>query len=111
MSDKRYAKETDLVKVVLLGLGKHFPTTCRAWRNNAGAAMVKDQFVRFGVKGQADISGIMSDGRRLEIECKAEGKKQSKDQIAFMEMIRAHRGLYILAYNFQDVINGLVWGK
>lgn len=80
----------------------------RAWRQNTGVAKYRDRTVRFGVPGQADISGLVfPSGRRLEIEVKTKTGRQSKPQIAYAEMTRAMGGLYILARCVEDVYNAL----
>ena len=75
----------------------------RIWRNNTGMARRGKYHVRFGVVGQADISGIYHDGRRIEIECKSPHKKRTDAQIAWAEMIQKFNGIYILAYSIEDV--------
>jgi hypothetical protein len=59
--------------------------------------------VRFGVPGQADISGLLSSGRRVEIEVKSATGRQSPQQRAFEAMISKFGGLYILARSVEDV--------
>lgn len=94
--------EHQIVAEILVGIGCNFPTI-RAWRQNTGAFKSESgSFVRFGVVGQGDISGIIGPhGRRLEIEVKVLGGKQSKHQKSFQEMIQKMGGLYILAYDFE----------
>jgi hypothetical protein len=82
----------------------------RIWRSNSGAAIWRGKngssggLVRFGVPGQADISGIMRpSGRRIEIEVKTLTGKQSKEQQAWQKMIEWAGGLYILARRIEDV--------
>ena len=63
--------ERQILAEILTWIGSR--SWARAWRNNAGAVRYRDaegrkRAVRFGMKGQADISGILHDGRRLEIE-------------------------------------------
>lgn len=97
---------------ILLRWGAH--PQVRLWRQNSGllwapASGGKLQRVRAGVVGCADLSGLIGpNGRRLEIEAKAEGQEQSADQIAFMEMVGAQGGLYILAFTVSDVDQVLV---
>jgi len=43
----------------------------RLWRANVGVARIGDRLIRFGIPGQADLTGILPDGRRLEIEVKS----------------------------------------
>ena len=83
-------------------------TDLRAWRANAGAALSKRGLVRFGVPGQADISGLFfNTGRRLEIEVKTATGRQSPQQRKFQTMIERFGGLYILARSVDDVRTAL----
>jgi hypothetical protein len=99
--------EGDLVKIVLMNLGKFFPNDVRAWRNNSGSTKVDNRFIVFGVPGQGDISGILKDGRRIEIECKFGKGRQSEQQKSFQKMIDNFNGIYILSYTWEDVFNRL----
>lgn len=78
------------------------------WRNNTGAAVYeskgKKRFVRFGVKGQGDITGILK-GRRIEIETKTDTGILSTDQKLFRDMIIAEGGVYVVARRLADVVN------
>ena len=77
------------------------------WRNNVGGVYYDSkkgkQFVRFGVKGQADITGIR-DGRRIEIETKTKEGKLNLDQEMFRDMILSQGGLYFVARSVDDVM-------
>ncbi|MFP4145893.1 MAG: VRR-NUC domain-containing protein [Phycisphaeraceae bacterium] len=80
----------------------------RLWRQNTGAAPYRDakgqkRLVRFGVPGQADLSGILPGGVRLEIEVKGPKGRQSHEQQAFQRMIERFGGVYVLARSVQDV--------
>lgn len=76
----------------------------RLWRQNTGAAVTKQgSLVRFGIPGQADISGIRSDGVRIEIEVKTARGRQSQAQRRWQAMIEKHNGIYILARSVDDV--------
>lgn len=80
----------------------------KAWRQNTGAVVSeykgKRRFMRFGLPGQADITGILQEpeprgrgaGIRLEIECKRPGGKQSEAQQEFQTMIQSMGGIYLL---------------
>ena len=94
---------TDLVKQILREFGSR--EGIRLWVNNAGAARSSTgQVVRFGVPGQADISGILAPhGRRIEIEAKTGSGRQNKNQRKFQAMIEKHGGLYVLARSVGDV--------
>ena len=108
-----------LVNEVLLILGSS--VYCRVWKSHTGALPTLDSIKRairvavfsgsfsiawrelsyltFGLPGSADISGILKDGRRLEIECKTGNAKQSKQQKKFQEMIEKFGGVYILTHS------------
>ena len=60
----------------------------RIWRQNSGSAQIGNRYVHFGVKGCADISGlVMPHGRRLEIEVKSPTGRQRREQVNFQRMI------------------------
>lgn len=84
-------------------------TDLRLWRINNGVFFTPDmnRVVKVGLTGSADLSGILHDGRRLEIECKSKTGKQRTEQIAFERMIRRFNGVYILARSVADVEDAL----
>ena len=75
----------------------------RLWRSNAGVARMGNRVVRFGVPGQADLTGILADGRRLEIEVKSPTGRQTQDQKNYQRMIERFGGVYVLARCVEDV--------
>jgi len=75
----------------------------RLWRQNTGVAFYAGRTVRFGLPGAADLSGILSDGRRIEIEVKSPTGRQTKEQAAYQRMIERFGGLYVLARCLNDV--------
>jgi len=79
----------------------------RLWRANTGVARIGDRVVRFGVPGQADLTGILPDGRRLEVEMKSPGRTQTEDQRNFQRMIERFGGIYVLARSVEDVAHAL----
>lgn len=80
----------------------------RLWRANCGAAeTATGRIIKFGIKGQADLSGILPGGIRLEIEVKTATGRQSADQRAFGEMIKRWGGVYVLARSVADVETAL----
>lgn len=94
--------ETDLVNDILLEFGAR--PDLRIWRQNTGAARTsRGALVRFGIPGQADISGILSNGRRIEIECKSPHGRQTQEQRSWQAMIERFGGLYVLARSVDDV--------
>lgn len=78
------------------------------WRQNTGAARIGNRFVRFGLKGAADLCGVISpEGRALFIEVKSPTGKQSPEQHAFERLVTKHGALYVLARSLTDVTNAL----
>lgn len=84
------------------------------WRQNTGGMKIPDKgkrqgyrFIKFGKKGAADITGLLKDGRRIEVECKVGSNKQSEDQVIFQRMIEINNGIYILCYSPQELITKL----
>ncbi len=66
------------------------------WRQNTGAVKVRNQWVRFGLPGQADITGCVGP-KRLEIECKSDKGRLSPEQRAFGDRMLALGAVYIVA--------------
>lgn len=93
--------EHALVQSILIEFGSR--PTLRLWRVNTGAALGRAGFVRFGLPGMADISGIMQGGRRIEIEAKTATGRQSPEQKRWQAMIEKFGGLYVLARSVEDV--------
>lgn len=79
----------------------------RLWRQNTGVARYAapggPRTVRFGLPGAADLSGILRDGRRIEIEVKAPTGRQTEEQQRFGAMIERMGGIYVLARSVEDV--------
>jgi hypothetical protein len=75
----------------------------RLWRANSGVARMGNRKVRFGVPGQADLTGILPGGVRLEVEVKSATGRQSPEQAAYQAMIVRFGGVYVLARSVGDV--------
>ena len=105
MPGQRKLEEKRIQNSILREFGTR--TDMRLWRNNVGQATFGGQSVQFGVKGQADLSGLAPSGRRLEVEVKTWEGKQSTDQFNFEKMIKRFNGIYILARSIDDVYHGL----
>jgi len=100
-----------------------------AFRMNTGVAKFDDRFVKFGVKGMADIltfkstdyiyectyagSGTPWDAKAIRlqmpiwIETKATKGKQSEFQKSFQRQVEEHGHIYILAKSLEDVQKGM----
>lgn len=87
------------------------------WRQNTGASKFsgdsgKNYYVKFGVKGSADIQGTLKTewgGQSIAIECKRlKGGVQSQDQKNWQRNFERGGGIYILARSVEDVRQRLI---
>lgn len=91
----------------ILDAYKGHPTVC-LWRNNVGAARIGKRFVRFGLRGSADLQGLIGPGgRALYVEVKAPDGVQSPEQIAFQRLVTKFGAIYVLAESVDDVRRAL----
>ena len=91
-------KESALLNVVIREL--HRAAVGHFVRQNVAAFRIRDartgdRFLRCGVKGQADLWGVVH-GWHVEIEVKTPKGRQSESQAAWEEKIRSHGGLYFI---------------
>ena len=102
--------ETELLQRTLLALGSH--PDCRVWRNNTGRLPDprNGRWISFGLKGSADILGIIKGGRFLAIETKTPTGRLRPEQVAFRTMVTAMGGLYVLARSTDDAISAVEGG-
>lgn len=77
-------------------------SSLRCWRQNTGECLVRDargrplRVFRAGPpNGAADISGVVNDGRRLEIEVKSSGGRRSQAQIAWAAFMQRMHAVYV----------------
>ncbi len=78
-------------------------TDMRVWRQNTGVARMGARVVRFGIPGQADLTGVLPGGMRLEIECKTADGRLSIEQQNFRAMVTRFGGVYVVARSVSDV--------
>lgn len=121
MADTR---ERDVQARVMLAVGA-LPYV-RVWRQNVGTAVPigvvqqalrqldmgntpgahgvlrRARVVQFGLKGAADLTGVLACGKRLELECKRDGGKQSKDQQVFQRVMEALGALYAVVHSADE---------
>jgi hypothetical protein len=81
----------------------------RLWRQNTGVGYTRDgrRTIAYGLKGSADLSGVLYDGKRLEIEVKTQRGRQTQQQQAFESMLNSFGGVYIVARSPQDALDQL----
>lgn len=103
---ERNKAHQELVRMLIIKLSA--TGVCRVWAQNCGVAFRGEAAVRYGIIGGGDISGILCDGRRLEIEVKTGRGKQTEQQLNFEAMIRSHNGIYIVARDVETTIKGVL---
>lgn len=96
------AAETRLVSYFLAQL--NLIERCYFYRSSTGAAQGANRFVRFGIPGQADISGIAA-STAVYVEAKTETGKQSEDQKIFQANVERAGAIYIIARNKDEAVD------
>jgi hypothetical protein len=82
---------------------------CICWRSNTGGVKFGNAYVKFGLRGAADIQCVQAPtGRFIGIECKREiGGRLSKDQETWGQNVEIHGGLYVVARDVAAVERAL----
>jgi len=108
--------EADVQRAVLALLAVH-PRVAFAGRFNSGA-VVTEHTSKSGkskrglsrinsIPGFSDIHGMLKGGRALYVEVKRRGEYLRPEQATFLELVRLHGGLGIVAYDVQQVADAL----
>ncbi len=98
-------KEGDLHRLIMISLSEN---GCMVFRNNTGSYKSESGvFIRYGLcVGSADIIGIhKATGRFIAIEVKTETGRATKEQLNFIEQVRAAKGIAGIARSVQDALD------
>lgn len=89
-----------LCRRLQLGVGGSPFARCWPQETGKGRALNNPQhIIAFGVKGGADISGVLAPlGRRVELEAKTGNARQNNNQKAFQKMITRFGGIYMVVH-------------
>lgn len=89
---------------ILLALGRR--PDVRLWRQwHSGLLRTMDgRPTTVGTPGMADLSGIVADGRRIEVEVKSSTGVVRDTQRSFGAMIERFHGIYIVARSVDDAL-------
>ena len=96
--------EADIQRSIMISMQKEWPGALITRQNTGAGKDMKGNFIRFGVKGQADIRAIIG-GRSVEVEVKTPTGKQSKDQKNFEKAVTRAGGIYIIARSPREAID------
>lgn len=97
----------EITASLLIQIPERWPALVRVWRANVVAGKIDNRFIRAGVPGQADISGIGPRGVRIEIEVKAGSDRLSEKQRAFRDMILRLGGIWVEARSVDQALRDL----
>ena len=105
----RPRREAEIQRAILQFLGAH---RVLAYRSNTGAVTAtthggRSRFVRFGVRGMPDITGVLPGGRALYIEVKAPGGRCSPWQIARLAELAKQGAVALVATGVPEVAAAL----
>lgn len=73
----------------------------RIWNNETGYDPIRK--IKYGKDGSADLTGIMPDGIRIEIEIKVKKDRQRESQVIFEKVIRQCNGIYFIVDDKSDI--------
>ena|SRR5690349_1756793 len=77
------------------------------WRVNVGIAATPDgRKMRYGLRGQADIAGVLN-GRHVEIEVKTATGRQSVQQRRWQSAVERAGGVYLVARSVDEAVSAL----
>jgi len=87
---------------------------CLVYRMNTGASVFQNaegprRFVRFGIRGMADVLAFTRSGTVVWVEAKSSTGRQSDTQRVFQEEVEAFGHVYVLANSVDVVIE--MFGK
>lgn len=95
-------RETDQLQPAFLLLLPYRIPTLRVFRRNVARVKIEGRTVKFGIKGQPDLYGVVDGGMHVEVELKASRGRLRPEQQAFRSWCEAHRIPYVLAVAHPD---------
>lgn len=97
------AQHTRVVSEILARCGAR--PDVRMWSNNSGVArgLTGNGMIHFGLKGSADILGILFGGQFFSVEVKTGSAVQNQAQKAFQTMVEKFGGIYLLVNSAHQV--------
>ena len=82
---------------------------CVLWRQHCGVflAMTGKHPTRIGIEGQADIGGVLCNGRAVQVEVKSPIGRLREGQVRWATMCQSMGVLYVLARSVEDVTGAI----
>lgn len=102
-------READILREILVALSalqRHDGSpVCRVWRQHVGAFLgPSGNVVKVGIEGQADIGGVLCNGRALQVEVKSATGRTSDAQERWGAMVRRLGGLWLVARSADEAV-------
>lgn len=95
--------ERDILRDIMDALRKH-PAVATVQRRQSGVYQDGGRWIRVGVRGEADISGILKGGRAYAIEVKRPGRLPDERQTEFLNRIQAAGGVAGVASSVAEAL-------
>lgn len=99
-------KEGGIQALIMIAMQQQWPQALIKRVNTGAMKDTSGRLVRFGTPGQADIEMIL-DGRHIEVEVKRPGKKQSKRQVKYQQILERSGGIYVVATSPEQAIEAI----
>lgn len=104
MRNDRHLAESVIQRLIIARL--NLLPGVKVWRQSTGVARHGGRVVRYGIPGQADITGLV-DGRRIELEVKTATGRVRPEQKAYGVMIRQYGGVYAVVRSIDDALRAV----
>lgn len=94
--------ETDIQRDILAALARVPGLVC--WRSSTGVSRSGGRFLRYGVKGQGDITGLLPGGRMFALEVKTPTGRVSPEQVEFGARVNGAGGLWAVVRSVDEAL-------
>jgi len=105
-------KEAELLRQILLAASAvRMPDgspACVLWRQQCGLFTgPTGNVVKIGIEGQADLGGVLANGRAVQVEVKSPAGRLRDGQVRWAAMARRMNVLYLVARSVDDVTSAI----
>lgn len=104
--------ESQILREIMLALSAtRLPDgspSCIVWRQQVGTFVGPSGHpVKVGLEGQADLGGVLANGRLLQVEVKAENGRLSEAQERWGAMVQRMNGLWLVARSADEAVRAV----